>query len=393
MKGSARHIDFIDHLRGIAVLSVFLYHCLGYSYGYYSLPWEWLHRGFNAPASFIALLPIHFAGMGVPIFFAVSGFCIHLSFQQQGQQWQSFFLRRFFRLYPAYAAAVILFAFFYENNNHDLWSQVFYHLLLIHNYNETAFHTINGSFWTIAIEVQLYLIYPLLLWLVARLGWKWTLISLAICEMFLQGWDAALYQIVSFSGNVSPFALHKLSPFVDHYLRPSPLAFWCSWSIGAGVADAYLKSKPMPLAKSSVLFWAILVVAAYYMAFLSPFFFLLSAVLTAKVIGQYLAASGPDVRSANFWLAQLRRIGIWSYSIYLLHEPLIGMFVNVTKKTFPGINPLYLFLCCVSFFVVVMPLSGIWYRLIEQPGIALGKRIIKKIVEKKNIQENTSPTA
>jgi peptidoglycan/LPS O-acetylase OafA/YrhL len=54
--------------------------------------------------------------LGVPIFFVVSGFCIHVSFQQQSREWGGFFLRRFFRLYPAYLAAVLLFMLLNPDN-------------------------------------------------------------------------------------------------------------------------------------------------------------------------------------------------------------------------------------------------------------------------------------
>lgn len=48
------------------------------------------------------------------------------------------------------------------------------------------------------------------------------------------------------------------------------------------------------------------------------------------------------------------------------------------------------FLCCVSFWFVVVPLAAIWYRLIEVPGVALGKQIIQKIAYKK-IPDQTVP--
>jgi len=210
MKPSSRHIVLIDYLRGIAIICVFLYHCLWPAYGIYTLPCQWLSRAFVAPASFIALLPAHFGFLGVPMFFVISGFCIHLSFKHQGQEWGSFFVRRFFRIYPAYLAALLLFLLVYSHDVHGFWFQFKYHALLIHNFNQGTYHAINGSFWSISIEVQLYLIYPLLLWLVARFGWKRTLICLATCEMFLDLWDNALYQITAYSGWISPFMLLKV---------------------------------------------------------------------------------------------------------------------------------------------------------------------------------------
>src|SRR5579863_4992242 len=97
-----RRIDFIDDVRGIAILSVFLFHAVAAAYGYSMLSWNGWFRNFDVPKSFLALLPLNIGWIGVPIFFVVSGFCIHVSFQQQGCEWRSFFIRRFFRIYPAY---------------------------------------------------------------------------------------------------------------------------------------------------------------------------------------------------------------------------------------------------------------------------------------------------
>jgi hypothetical protein len=145
MKVASGHILFIDYLRGVAIISVFLYHCIYAAYGMFGLPWQWLHRGFTAPASFIALLPVHFGFLGVPMFFVISGFCIHLSFQQQGKEWVSFFIRRFFRLYPAYLAILLLFLLLYAHNFQEFWFQFKYHALLIHNFNPGTENAVNGS--------------------------------------------------------------------------------------------------------------------------------------------------------------------------------------------------------------------------------------------------------
>lgn len=383
MKVSSRHIVLIDYLRGIAVIAVFLYHCLYAAYGIFGLPWQWLHRGFLAPASFIALLPIHFGFLGVPMFFVISGFCIHLSFEQQGQEWVSFFIRRFFRIYPAYLAALLLFLLFYTHDISEFWFQFKYHALLIHNFNQGAFFAINGSFWTIAIEVQLYLIYPLLLWFVGKFGWKKTMICLAAFEIFFDLWDDAIYQITAYSGYVSPFWLGKVTPIVDHYILRSPLAFWFSWSLGAYGADLFLKGRQLPLTRSSLAFWVFLIIVSYFTILLSPFFFLLCALLTTKIISKWLRPADVLPHAPNIWLRLLRRIGLYSYSIYLLHEPLVESLGRFLNHAFPHIGQFLVFLFCVGSWLVIMPSSGLFYHFIEQPGIALGKQIIQKMAHGK----------
>src|SRR6185503_6263669 len=50
------------------------------------------------------------------------------------------------------------------------------HLFMLHNVSLSTTYTINGAFWTLAIEEQLYLAYFLLLFLRIRYGWTKTLV-------------------------------------------------------------------------------------------------------------------------------------------------------------------------------------------------------------------------
>jgi peptidoglycan/LPS O-acetylase OafA/YrhL len=392
MKASSRHIILIDYLRGIAIISVFLYHCLGSAYGVTSLPWEWLRRGFTAPASFIALLPIHFGFLGVPMFFVISGFCIHLSFRQQGQEWISFFIRRFFRIYPAYLLTLLVFLLFRAHSIQEAWFQFKYHALLIHNFDPATEWGVNGALWTIAVEVQLYLVYPLLLWFVCRFGWKRTLTILAACEIFLDLWDDALYQIMAYSGHISPSLLWRVSPIVDHFIKPSPLGYWFSWSLGAYTADAFMQGRQLPLARSSMPFWVFLIIVSYFTVLLAPFPFLLYALLTTKIFSKCLTPANELSQESNPWLRLLRRTGLYSYSIYLIHAPLLESLAGFLRDLCPR-WPFLIFSSCVGSWLVVMPLAGLCYRFVEQPGIALGKQIIQKLALSRKVSPQGIPTA
>src|SRR5437899_2401642 len=100
---TSKHIELLDYTRGIAIISVLFFHTLGVMFGYDMLPWNgWLRDFSSDQDSFLNFLPFSFGQAGVAIFFVVSGFCIHISFQQQGQKWSGFFIRRFSRIYPAF---------------------------------------------------------------------------------------------------------------------------------------------------------------------------------------------------------------------------------------------------------------------------------------------------
>ena len=376
---SIKHLELLDYLRGIAILAVLLFHSLNIVYGHYEIPWKGWFRDFSSPSfSFICFLPISFGSAGVPIFFVVSGFCIHMSFQQQGKRWGSFFIRRFFRIYPAYIAALVFFTlllymkhFRLNLQGHDIWMQLSTHLFLIHNFHPLTFKNINGSFWSLAIEAQLYLLYPALLGLVAKLGWRRTMIILGGCEVLIHGTDGLMQ---------TADATNTIWGHISWLCASLPLGYWFSWSLGAFIAEALLKNQPFPFTKASPVWWFALAIISYFVKPLDSFRFLLFAVTTAVVTSQLLSGARPQIEAPAFSLVILKKLGLWSYSIYLLHQPLLDLYSYVITWLVPEeYRPAPIaFLLVVVTWVAIIPLSILWYKVFELPGIALGKRIIHK---------------
>lgn len=393
LNSSKRHIELLDYVRAVAIISVLLFHTFGSTFGYEDLPWHGWVRGFSVPASFLLLLPFSFGGVGVAIFFVVSGFCIHLSFEQQGKDWRSFWIRRFWRIYPAYIAATALAVLFLTTNaradfhHSPLWTQLAAHLFLVHNLNQATFMGINGSFWSLAIEAQLYLLYPLLLLLVGKFGWRRTMLTLACCEFFIRGGDGFVQMMGA--GNT-------LWGQISWLLAASPLGYWFSWSLGAWLADAFLKNQPLPCARVPTFPVIALAVLSYFIRPMLPFQFVLAAIVTAIVIARRLCSSRGESaltlptdtagsspaginRPAYFWNT-FRTIGLWSYSLYLLHQPLLNAVSLLISNVIPGTfrSGIATFIYFLAAWLVIIPISGLWYRVFELPGIALGKWLIQK---------------
>jgi peptidoglycan/LPS O-acetylase OafA/YrhL len=377
MKSSVKRVELLDYIRGIAIIAVLLFHTLSTAYGYGELPWKGWFRDFSVPISFLCFLPFSFGQAGVAIFFVVSGFCIHASFQQQGRRWGGFFIRRFFRIYPPYLAALIFFALLLPESarlnfhSRHAWMQLLTHLFLIHNCHPLTFTGINGSFWSLAVEAQLYLLYPALLVLVAKLGWRRTMVILAGCELLIRGMDG----MVTTLG-----ATNTVGGHISWLFATSPLGYWFSWALGAFIADAFLKNQPLPFIKTSPILWLALAIISYFVKPLDSFRFLLFAVVTAMVTSKLLSGARPEIKVPAFSLEILRQIGLWSYSIYLLHQPLLRFYFFAILQVLPGNHdPLLQLLLVAVTWLAVIPFSILWYKLFELPGIALGKRIIQKV--------------
>src|SRR5688572_12946641 len=102
-----KRLLFIDYIRGFAILGVFVFHGLTVDDRLLFSGWT---RDFSNSYKNL-LLPFNLGWLGVAVFFVVSGFCIHISFQQQGRNWRGFLIRRFFRLFPPYLVALLFLAF------------------------------------------------------------------------------------------------------------------------------------------------------------------------------------------------------------------------------------------------------------------------------------------
>lgn len=166
---SSRHgrLGVLDGLRGIAVLLVLWYHV-----------WEisWV-PGPAAPYVFIPATGY----IGVHLFFYLSGFVIVYPYVTAAAaglatpSWTTFAQRRFFKIIPSYALSIVVaITIGYaatQGNGAPLWIAVVTHLLFIHTWWDATFGSINGVLWTLAVEVEFYLIFPLIWQLFKRAPW------------------------------------------------------------------------------------------------------------------------------------------------------------------------------------------------------------------------------
>ena len=360
-----RHIDFLDPIRGIAILLVFVFHSLDVAFGRDQLPWGVWFRDFTVPRSFLPLLPATFGWVGVAIFFVVSGFCIHLSFSRQ-PEWSLFFRRRFFRIYPPYLAALLFFSFVYPITKLRFFpgidaAQFFSHTILLHNFDHRTFFGINGSFWSIAVEVQLYVLYPLLIALAARFGWRRTLLGIAAIEISLRLADGALSTA---SGTGLPI-----------WLSGSPFFYWFSWSLGAFVAERHIRGDNLLIPRIFVYIFGAAAVGFSFFKPLSSMSFVLFSLLTTGAIAKLLHRTDEQLPIPDALRTHLRQVGLWSFSLYLLHQPLLLAIPSIAAKVTSGahIHPLFLFILCLASWVLIVPLARLSYQFCELPSIALGK--------------------
>jgi peptidoglycan/LPS O-acetylase OafA/YrhL len=175
-------LDFIEGLRGVAALYVVLGHFCSMAdprafLGQTSFAPLWLQR---------LMAPFWYGHLAVAAFIVLSGFCLQMSLfnGQDGRirNYKRFFKRRALRILPPYYACLALSMFValtvtvtqpgvpfnqYLPLNHE---NVAAHWLLVHNLQPQWMYKINGVLWSIAAEAQLYLVFPLLVLVLAKMG-------------------------------------------------------------------------------------------------------------------------------------------------------------------------------------------------------------------------------
>jgi peptidoglycan/LPS O-acetylase OafA/YrhL len=357
---TAGQLDYrpdIDGLRAIAVLAVI---------GFHAFP-AWIRGGF----------------VGVDVFFVVSGYLIStilLAGMERGSfRFSQFYMRRIRRIFPALivvllacmvAGWLVLFSVEYKAlGKHVAGSAAFVSNFVL--WNEAGYFDRAAAtkpllhIWSLGIEEQFYIVWPLLLYLT----WRFRTGTLALLLLLLLG---------SFVLNVHTA---NTDTAADYY---SPLTRF--WELMAGAVLAYLSLNPPVLQgiprrlPPSLFFWLGAANASHAAANNVKAVFGLLLVAAAVLVidetkgfpgwwallpvaGTYLLiAAGPNTWIGNRLLATklLVAVGLISYPLYLWHWPLLS-FIHIVDGTAPSATAAALAI------LLSFALAWLTYFFVEKP--------------------------
>ena len=338
----------LDGLRAVAVVGVLLYHS-GLS---------WAKGGF----------------LGVDVFFALSGFLITSLLLQEYDRWShldllAFWGRRARRLLPAMFLVVIAVAVYAkvyvdEASQSGLRGDSISSLLYVANWQ----FVLQGSSyfdqyvapsplkhtWSLAIEEQFYLVFPLvLLILLAWLGRRWLRLALVLLGgAVLSAWLMAALFV---PGEDPSRVYYGTDTRVQTLLVGAALAAALPWLAErrAVRAVAPALSVVSGIAVIGALVWLSDSDSRLYRGG-----FLLVAVVSTVLIGSVVIGRGP-VR----WLLERRamvRVGVISYGVYLWHWPIfVWLTPDRTHLSAPALLALR--------FLVTFVVAAVSYEFVEQP--------------------------
>lgn len=335
--GEAQFTEYrpdIDGLRALAIVSVIVYH------------------------AFPTLLESGF--VGVDIFFVISGYLITANIKngldRKQFSFREFYIRRINRLLPALSLVLAvsyltgwltLFPFeFKELSQHIVAvARSDYNILLYRTldyFNPAAPTKPLLHLWSLAVEAQFYLVWPLLLWVAFKAGQaRWlTLLLLATSFYMCMEWD---------------YTKPTMSFYLPH-VRMWEL--WCGSVVALSKSDlANKRHFADPLATAGVL----LLIAGFYTIHTDKMW--PNALTLFPVLGTACLIAAGDkawVNNKALSLCPVVGLGLISYPLYLWHWPILS-FARVIHS-----DLLDLTTRCVCVFVAIVCAMAT-YRYLEVP--------------------------
>lgn len=299
---------------------------------------------------------------GVPIFFTVSGFLIFWAFDRN-RNIKKYTINRVLRLYPAlYVCLVITVGLLVLFSSFSLLANTNFYIWLVGQVSIFQFYTPeilrfwgvgtpNGALWTIAVEVQFYILVPLIFLLMKKIKGAIVLfiffILSALANFYLAGMDENIIQKLSFV---------SIIPYLFNFLIGS--TFYIFWN--------NLKN----LIENKFLLWALIYIAyvvilgnvlgyelhAYQM---TNIFHLITAILLSLLTLSFAF-------SFNNLSENLLKHNDISYGIYIYHMLVVNTLVALGMR-----GELQYF---IIVFVVTIILAVISWRIIEKPALSLKNR-------------------
>jgi peptidoglycan/LPS O-acetylase OafA/YrhL len=265
---------------------------------------------------------------GVDLFFVLSGYLIARNFMRERQRAPSSYLtnylkRRAFRILPAYYAAVLVTALglfpLYVISQENLGLRLAYHMLLLQDYLPS---NINIVFWSLGVEVKFYLLAPILIsvMLIAQ-SRRW--IGVLVLGLILL---SPLARWLAYIQAGSPTNYESFWPILRSPFHVSLEALVLGTAVAVLQTRGHLRLSA--LQAKCILAGSLIVLFAWsashdFMARTTLFDATLQPLLIALIFAVAVAACAALSNEPLFGRSALNVGSKLSYSLYLVHYPLL----------------------------------------------------------------------
>ncbi|NVN94981.1 MAG: acyltransferase [Bacteroidetes bacterium] len=350
----------IDGLRFLAILPVIIQHIserlFRYSYASHSGFQGDYHKFINTDMS---AYWISRGTVGVFVFFAISGFVLSFPFAKHylsdkpAVNLKKYFWRRVTRLEPPYIVIMTLLAIalivkgdftFLQMIPHYIASIFYQHNLYFQDYS-----IINPVAWSLEIEIQFYILAPLLAYLVfsikpiiLRRGLLIAYIFVFITLQSIFNWHIGLMKMTIFGQ-------------LPHFL------------VGFLIADIFLTEWEKEIKKSYL--WDLIgIIALILLMYTWTTEYWKNLVFALSLFTVLFSVFKGNILNAFFTNTWIMVTGGMCYSIYLIHLPIVEFLTRLIKPVYLGSN----YIANLGVYVliiapVIMTFSIIYYLIIEKP--------------------------
>lgn len=361
-KQDASRIAGLDALRGVAGLSVVVFHAFDVQASKH--PWWMRFIGQGAE--------------GVGLFFILSALTLGISWDHRRRQgesvgWGIFMVRRYWRIAPLFYVALGLAAFTTHGNPafaphqmaHDpfTWASLLAHVTFLFAWIPAYQNSWIGVGWSIGTEMSFYLLFP---WIVRRVLPRVTPEGLiAVGLILVWAWP---YLLTHLPGTT-------WAPWTGAFLFWSLPRQFIWFALGLWIWKRYTLWQPRHFLWAGL--WVFLTVMVANHVWKNPatemLVWFVPLGLLVWLVAHHLPMLAPISRSRL-----LAYLGKRSYSLYLFHWIILQAVVLRWLPHMHQAGPEGLWLRLAALLPLSVLFSELGYRFIEKPGMAYGKRWIEK---------------
>jgi peptidoglycan/LPS O-acetylase OafA/YrhL len=357
-----RHLAYIDAARGWAFLGVLTFHAFG-----------------RAPVKNYIVQSLASSGnYGVQLFFIASALTLFMSLESRRTKDDRpityFFIRRFFRIAPLFYFGIVFYLLAWGTGPRDFAPdgihphQVILTALFLHGWWPDAINSVVPGGWSIAVEMNFYLLLPLLFLFLTTL--RRAVIAFLISAPITIGISIAVTKLTHAS--LDP----QLFSGFTYYWLPRQFAVFL-----LGIIVFHLSRKPVAphTATVAAILGLLGVIAVSLLGLRVPDSYLAHSICFAVIL--------VALRSAPLRLLvnpATRLLGTLSFSAYICHFFALDLAVAALAKLsfLPAEHSRIIFvLVWVLGLTLTCAFSFITYRLIEIPGQNLGRAIIAALAK------------
>jgi peptidoglycan/LPS O-acetylase OafA/YrhL len=374
VRPSPQHYSFIDALRGLAFLAVLIFHVGLHFDGLTARVRTLTDQGFE----------------GVELFFVLSALTLFLSLDSRRRTERrsivNFFIRRYFRIAPLFYAGGLFYYWFYYWRTGTLWTDGLTLPCIVSTLtftNAWSLFWINRFVpggWSIAVEMNFYLLVPLLYRKISSLGVALKAVLVALVAGALVSAIARWLLLRAWGPDMA-----ELIRTFTFYWLPVHLPIFCIGFVAFHIIRRPLKDEAVPSEANRSTANLLLAFVCYL--FVALCFSRMALYLGHMLYGVlFLLLIWSLSLHPNRWLVNpfTRYMGLVSFSAYITHFGVVDLVgdvwrhlpARVTQGT-PLVLQAAVFLAAALAGTIVV--STVTYRLIELPGQAVGRWLIERV--------------